>query len=178
MSEFSLIISGFGGQGVLSAGKMAALAAMFEGKEVSWLPSYGPEMRGGTANCSVIISDELIGSPLLNSCDALIALNKPSLEKFESAVKPGGIIILDSSLIDIRPARKDVRTIAIPASTMANEAGNMTFAGVMLLGCLSHNTACYTRMNFEEALKEILPPKKHSMIPAEMEIFDKGGEYR
>ncbi|MHB1453704.1 MAG: 2-oxoacid:acceptor oxidoreductase family protein [Saccharofermentanales bacterium] len=178
MSEFSLIISGFGGQGVLSAGKMAALAAMFEGKEVSWLPSYGPEMRGGTANCSVIISDELIGSPLLNRCDVLIALNKPSLEKFESAVKPGGIIILDSSLIDIRPGRDDVRTIAIPASATANEAGNMTFAGVMLLGCLSNNTACYSRLNFEEALKEILPPKKHSMIPSEMEIFDKGGEYR
>ncbi|MHB8962790.1 MAG: 2-oxoacid:acceptor oxidoreductase family protein [Saccharofermentanales bacterium] len=177
MSEFSMIISGFGGQGVLSAGRMAALAAMFEGKEVSWLPSYGPEMRGGTANCSVILSDEPIGSPLLNRCDALVALNKPSLEKFGSAVKPGGTIILDSSLIDIRPDREDVKVIAIPASDLAAEAGNMTFAGVMLLGCLSRTTKCFSRVNFEEALKEILPLKKHSMIPAEMEIFDKGGEY-
>ena len=177
MSEFSLIISGFGGQGVLSAGRMAALAAMFEGKEVSWLPSYGPEMRGGTANCSVILSDEPIGSPLLNRCDALIALNKPSLEKFAGAVKPGGIIILDSSLIDIRPGRADVNVIAIPASDLAAEAGNMTFAGIMLMGCLSRNTPCFSRVNFEEALKEILPPKKHLMIPAEMEIFDKGAAY-
>ncbi len=174
MSEFSIIISGFGGQGVLSAGRMAALAAMYEGKEVSWLPSYGPEMRGGTANCSVVISDESIGSPLLNSCDVLIALNRPSLEKFEKIVKSGGTVILDSSLVDTRPSRHDIRTIAVPASDVASEKGNMAFAGVMLLGCLAGNLKCYSRDNFEKALKETLPKKKHDMIPDEMEVFDKG----
>ncbi len=178
MSEFSLIISGFGGQGVLSAGRMAALAAMFGGREVSWLPSYGPEMRGGTANCSVVISDSPIGSPLLSRCDALVALNRPSLEKFESALNPGGILLLDSSLVDIRPSRGDIRVFAVPASEAAAECGNMTFAGVMLLGCLAANTACFTREHFEEALREILPPKKQGLIPAEMEIFDRGGGYR
>ena len=178
MSEFSIIISGFGGQGVLSAGKMAALAAMYEGREVSWLPSYGPEMRGGTANCSVVISDENIGSPLLNACDVLIALNRPSLEKFEKVVKPGGTVILDSSLVDIRPGRNDVKTIAVPASEIASEKGNMAFAGVMLLGCLAGNHECYNRENFVKALKETLPPKKHDLIPMEMEFFDKGFLYR
>lgn len=178
MSEFSIIISGFGGQGVLSAGRMAALAAMYEGREVSWLPSYGPEMRGGTANCSVVISDEKIGSPLLNSCDVLIALNRPSLEKFEKIVKPGGTVILDSSLVEIRPSRKDVRTIAVPASESASEKGNMAFAGVMLLGCLAGNLGCYKRDDFEKALKETLPPKKHDLIPMEMEFFDRGFTYR
>lgn len=134
MAEFSLIIAGFGGQGVLSAGKLVATAGLIEGKEVSWLPSYGPEMRGGTANCSVVISDELIGSPLISNCDALIALNKPSLEKFESAVKPNGIIIVDSALVHIAPKRKDITFIAIPASEIASEMGNMTFAGIILLG--------------------------------------------
>ncbi|MDD4326770.1 MAG: 2-oxoacid:acceptor oxidoreductase family protein [Eubacteriales bacterium] len=177
MSEFSIIISGFGGQGVLSAGRMAALAAMLEGREVSWLPSYGPEMRGGTANCSVVISDEPIGSPLLSSCDVLIALNRPSLEKFEKTVKKGGTVILDSSLVEIRPSREDIRTIAVPASDTASENGNMAFAGVMLLGCLSGNLNCYNRDNFRKALEEILPAKKHDLIPLEMEIFDKGYHY-
>lgn len=177
MSEFSIIISGFGGQGVLSAGKIIALAAMYEGKEVSWLPSYGPEMRGGTANCSVVISDEIIGSPLLNSCDVLIALNKPSLEKFESYVNEGGTIILDSSLIDIRPKRTDISVIAIPASNEASDRGNMAFAGVMLLGALYGKHKCYTREDFEKALKETLPEKKHHLIPEELEVFDLGAIY-
>lgn len=177
MSEFSIIVSGFGGQGILSSGIIIALAAMYEGKEVSWLPSYGPEMRGGTANCSVVLSDEIIGSPLLNKCDVLIALNKPSLDKFESYVKEGGTIILDSSLIETRPSRKDITTIAVPASKIASERNNMAFAGVMLLGCLYGKHKSFTRDNFEKALSEALPKKKHYLIPEEMEVFDLGASY-
>lgn len=174
MAEFSLIISGFGGQGVLSAGKLVATAGLIEDKEVSWLPSYGPEMRGGTANCSVVISDELIGSPLISNCDALIALNKPSLEKFESSVKPNGIIIVDSTLVHVAPKRKDINFISIPASEIASDMGNMTFAGIILLGALSCVSGSFSRNSFEEALKDVLPKKHHHLIPQEMEAFDKG----
>jgi len=174
MAEFSLIIAGFGGQGVLSAGKLVATAGLIEGKEVSWLPSYGPEMRGGTANCSVVISDELIGSPLISNCDALIALNNPSLEKFEGNVKPNGIIIVDSTLVHIVPKRKDISFISIPASEIASEMGNMTFAGIILLGALSSVSGSFTRNSFEDALKDVLPKKHHHLIPQEMEAFDKG----
>ena len=177
MKEFSLIISGFGGQGVLSAGKLVATAGLMEDKEVSWLPSYGPEMRGGTANCSVVISDESIGSPLINICDALIALNQPSLEKFETLVKPNGIIIVDSTLVHIAPKRKDVQFIAIPASEIASEMGNMTFAGIVLLGTLSYVSGCFKRDSFENALKDVLPAKHHHFIPQEMEAFDRGKQY-
>lgn len=177
MSEISLVIAGFGGQGILSAGKLVALAAMYEGKEVSWLPSYGPEMRGGTANCAVVLSDEPIGSPLLSKCDVLLVLNRPSLEKFEGMVKPGGVIIIDSSLVDISPKRTDLRTYLVPASKKSADMGNMAFAGVMLLGCMMGITKCFTRTNFEEALKEVLPLKKHDLIPMEMNIFDAGLEY-
>ena len=119
MIDFSIILAGFGGQGILSAGKFAAEAALIEGHEVSWFPSYGPEMRGGTANCSVVISDEAIGSPVINDADVLIALNQPSLEKFEKQVKAGGIIIIDSSLIKVVPTRKDIRFIPIASSDIA-----------------------------------------------------------
>ncbi|MHB1483167.1 MAG: 2-oxoacid:acceptor oxidoreductase family protein [Saccharofermentanales bacterium] len=174
MAEFALIISGFGGQGVLSAGRLVATAGLIEDKEVSWLPSYGPEMRGGTANCNVIISDELIGSPLINNCDALIALNLPSLEKFEPYVKPNGMIFVDSSLVHAKAKRADITFIAIPASEIASDMGNMTFAGIVLLGALSHKTGVFSRDSFEEALKEVLPAKHHHLIPQEMEAFDKG----
>ncbi len=177
MAEFSLIIAGFGGQGVLSAGKLVATAGLIEDKEVSWLPSYGPEMRGGTANCSVVISNELIGSPLISSCDALIALNQPSLEKFEKSVKPNGTIIVDSSLVLINPKRSDIKFIAIPASEIASEMGNMTFAGIILLGALSYKSESFNRSSFEEALMDVLPEKHHHLIPQEMEAFDIGKNY-
>jgi 2-oxoglutarate ferredoxin oxidoreductase subunit gamma len=141
--------------------------------------SYGPEMRGGTANCSVMISDEPIGSPLLTSCDALIALNKPSLEKFARAVKPGGIVILDSSLMISAGSGGYEGVFAMPASTVAAEAGNMTFAGVMLLGCLSRNAACFSPVELSrKRFGKSLPERKHSLIPIEMDVFDRGGEYQ
>ena len=172
--EFSILLAGFGGQGVLSAGKFIATAALLEGKEVSWLPSYGPEMRGGTANCSVIVADSPIGSPILNATDVLIALNGPSLDKFTRLVKPGGLILADSALVHAVPERQDIRFIPIPASTMASEAGNMTFAAVILLGCLAAATLRFSRDSFEKALYDALPARHHHLIPAELAIFDRG----
>jgi 2-oxoglutarate ferredoxin oxidoreductase subunit gamma len=176
VKSLEIVIAGFGGQGILSAGRMVAAAGLFEGYEVSWLPSYGPEMRGGTANCHVIVSDEPVGSPVLNECDCLIALNIPSLEKFESMVRPGGCVILDRSLVPQDPTRKDVRTIAIEASRIASEMGNMTYAGVILLGALCAATDGFRRDSFEKALADVLPKAKHVMIPEEMEAFDLGSK--
>jgi len=175
--DFSIILAGFGGQGILSAGKMAAEAALIEGHEVSWFPSYGPEMRGGTANCSVVISDDIIGSPVINDADVLIALNQPSLEKFEEQLKPGGILIIDSSLIKIVPQRTDIRFIPIASSEIANELGNMAYATIVLLGCLSASTGCFKRESFEAALREVLPERRYHMIPANLEAFDKGAAF-
>jgi len=175
--DFSIILAGFGGQGILSAGKMAAEAALIEGHEVSWFPSYGPEMRGGTANCSVVISDDVIGSPVINDADVLIALNQPSLEKFEEQLKPGGIIIIDSSLIKVVPQRTDIRFIPIASSEIANELGNMAYATIVLLGCLSAATGCFKRESFEAALREVLPERRYHMIPSNLEAFDKGAAF-
>jgi 2-oxoglutarate ferredoxin oxidoreductase subunit gamma len=137
MLDFSVIIAGFGGQGILSGGKFIATAALFENREVSWFPSYGPEMRGGTANCNVVISDSPIGSPVINEADALIAMNGPSLDRFINQVKPGGLVIVASALVPQTPDRQDIQLVQIPASTLAVEAGNITFAMIYLLGCLS-----------------------------------------
>ena len=177
MIDFSVILAGFGGQGILSAGKMAAEAALYEGKEVSWFPSYGPEMRGGTANCSVVISDEPIGSPVINNADVVICLNQPSMEKFESMINPNGILIIDSSLIKAKPTRTDIKFIEMPASDIATELGNMAFATISMLGCLSAATGCFTRESFESALYEILPERRHKLIPGNLEAFDKGASY-
>jgi len=174
VKSLEIVLAGFGGQGVLSAGRLVAAAGLLEGNEVSWLPSYGPEMRGGTANCHVIVADEPIGSPVLNECDCLVALNGPSLEKFEPMVRPGGWIVLDSTLVPEDPTRTDVRTIAIEASRIASSMGNMTFAGVILLGAVAAATKGFRRDSFEKALYEILPKSKHGLIPEEMKAFDLG----
>lgn len=178
MEQCEIILAGFGGQGILSAGKLLAHAGMLEGKNVSWLPSYGPEMRGGTANCSVVISDNAIGSPILNEADVLIAMNGPSLEKFESIVVSGGVIITDSDLVKSGPARKDVDVFEVPATMMASEMGNLTYANIILLGRLLEHTGIVKRESFEAALKEVLSKKKHYMIPEEMDALDKGRNFR
>ncbi|MCQ2424458.1 MAG: 2-oxoacid:acceptor oxidoreductase family protein, partial [Clostridia bacterium] len=117
----SFLFAGFGGQGILFAGKQLAKTAMYENKQVSWLPSYGPEMRGGSANCSVIISDEEIGSPLVNSPDILVALNRPSFDKFASKVKPGGTLLVDSTLVNVKCDRTDINVVYVPATGLAND---------------------------------------------------------
>jgi 2-oxoglutarate ferredoxin oxidoreductase subunit gamma len=177
LTDFSIILAGFGGQGILSAGRIVASAALIEGHEVSWFPSYGPEMRGGTANCGVVISDSTIGSPVINDTDVLIALNGPSLDKFTRQVKPGGLIIVDSTLVKAIPSRQDVRFFSIPASDLANELGNMNFAVVFLLGCLAANSDCISRASFEAALQEVLPARHHHLIPEELKVFDQGADF-
>jgi len=172
------IIAGFGGQGILSAGRLLAYAGMLEDKNVSFLPSYGPEMRGGTANCMVVISDAEIGSPVLNSCTALVVMNNPSLEKFESWLKPGGILIYDSSMIQKKPNRTDIKAFGIPATQLANEAGNKTYSNIYLLGKLIKETGCVKVESFEKALYSVLSESKHYMIPAEMEVLKVGMTYR
>lgn len=172
-----IILAGFGGQGILSMGHFIAHAGLLDGKNVSWLPSYGPEKRGGTANCHVIVGDEEVGSPIISSASVLIAMNGPSLEKFESLVEPGGIIITDKSLVPIKPTRTDVKLYEIPATEMAYALGNATFAGVIVLGKLIALTDVVSTENFEIALRSILKPSKHFMIPDEMKALQQGADY-
>ncbi|HOJ12094.1 MAG TPA: 2-oxoacid:acceptor oxidoreductase family protein [Clostridiales bacterium] len=179
MSEHQeIIIAGFGGQGILSAGRILAYAGMLENKNVSWLPSYGPEMRGGTANCNVIISEEAVGSPILNSATTLIVMNSPSLEKFEKAVIPGGLIIIDSSLVNKKASRTDVEIHEIPATMLASEMGNLTYANIILLGRLIERTRIVSKENFVQALKHILPERKHYLIPEEIKALETGMTYQ
>lgn len=137
MDQYSTVISGFGGQGVILAGKIIARSGMEEGLEVTWLPSYGPEMRGGTANCTAIISSRLIGSPVVNEPSALIAFNKPSLDKFGSSVQKDGIIVLNSSLIEDRPADLRAEVVPVPANKIAQELGNQKVINMVALGAWS-----------------------------------------
>ena len=130
------IFAGFGGQGMLLIGKFLAMANMMDGKHVSWLPSYGPEMRGGTANCSVIVSDDEVASPMIDKADVLIAMNLPSLDKFESKVKPGGLLVINSSIIERKVQRTDVRVVYCDAARIADEVKNPKGANVAILGAM------------------------------------------
>ena len=162
-----IIFAGFGGQGVILAGKILTLAGMSEDKFVSHIPSYGAEMRGGTANCSVIVSDEEVASPVIEMPDVVVALNKPSMTKFEQWLKPGGLLIYNSSLIDIEPSRKDIRTLALPANDMAAETNNARGANMVVLGCLAK--VCPGMISgvkpFEYALDEAISARNKKFNP-------------
>ncbi len=169
------IFSGFGGQGVLSMGKLLAYAAMKEGKEVSWMPSYGPEMRGGTANCMVNISDEPISSPVVTEYDVVVALNQPSLKKFESRVKKGGILIWESSTIKEGPTRKDITVIPLPAIDKAtHELKNVKVMNMLILGALVKLNPIVNADTLLTALKETLPKRHHKLIPLNKEAIEMG----
>lgn len=161
---YNILLAGFGGQGVLFAGKQIAYAGMKADKNVSWLPSYGPEMRGGTANCSVIVSDEPIGCPLVNTPDILISMNLPSYLKFVSAVKEGGVILRDSSLINEPCQRTDVKVYDIPATSLATENGIDGMANVIMLGKLLKETGMFTYEYFENIMISSIPPSKAHLI--------------
>ena len=154
MKDLNIVFAGFGGQGILFAGKVVAYAGLIEGRELSWLPSYGPEMRGGTANCSICLSDEPIGSPLVTNPNVLIAMNRPSLDKFVNEVEPGGTILLDSSLIDERVERDDVTVFYVPASKLAEENGLKGLANIILVGKLRKELAFCTEETHEKALQK------------------------
>jgi len=154
-ATYNLLLAGFGGQGVLFAAKLLSYGGLIQGKEVSWLPSYGPEMRGGTANCSVVLSDESIGSPLVTEPDVLLALNQPSYDKFEGAVVDGGLIIVDSMLVPEVTERAGVRILKIPATTMAEEADLKGLANVIMTGVIVKASTCLDIDNVEAAIKMI-----------------------
>ena len=164
MSSLNILLAGFGGQGILFTGKVMAYAGLMEGKEVSWLPSYGPEMRGGTANCSVCISDDKIGSPLVVTPDVLVAMNLPSLEKFENSVVPGGMIIVDSSIITKKVARTDVEVVYLDASKIAEDNGLKGAANMVILGRLFREKKFCSPENLDKGLQKTIPAKKMALL--------------
>lgn len=169
-----ILIAGFGGQGVLFSGKFLAYKAMMEESQVSWLPSYGPEMRGGTANCSVIVSDMPIGSPIVNKPDVLIAMNLPSLDKYESAVNPGGIIIVDSTLISRRVERTDVRAFYVPATQMASDEGITTLANMIIVGKLIRECDAISHDNLPAALAKVVSARHKEMLDFNLKAIEIG----
>ena len=175
--NMQILIAGFGGQGVLFAGKFLATKGLIEEKNVSWLPSYGPEMRGGTANCSVIISDEPVGSPIVSEPDCLIAMNLPSLKRYENSVVSGGMIIVDSTLIDEKVERDDVSVFYVPATKMAKDEGFATLANMILCGKLIKESADMSFENTEEALKKVIPARKANLLDVNLNALKVGYEY-
>lgn len=162
--SLNILLAGFGGQGVLFAGKLIASAGLIEGRELSWLPSYGPEMRGGTANCSVCLSDDPIGSPLVTQPDALVAMNQPSLEKFIDDVIPGGVVLVDSTMVPIVPERTDINFVAIPATQMAEENGLKGLANVILVGRLFKEVGFSGSEALDQALADSVPARKQHLL--------------
>jgi 2-oxoglutarate ferredoxin oxidoreductase subunit gamma len=169
-----ILIAGFGGQGVMSMGQLIAYAGMKEGKFVSWLPSYGPEQRGGTANCAVVVSEEQVGSPLVSRPTTAIVLNNPSYEKFEPMVRAGGLLVVNSSLISKVSARTDIRVLNIDATDKANELGNPKVANMILLGAFLEETGILSDDSILEALKKVLSPEKHSLLDINRRALELG----
>ena len=170
-----MVFAGFGGQGVLSMGTMLAYAAMKEGKNVSWMPSYGPEMRGGTANCMVNISDEDISSPIVNAYDVGVVLNLPSLKKFEPKIKPGGTLIWESSIIKEPPTRDDIKIYALPAIQLAAEdLKNVKVMNMVVLGALLKVSRVVKKESLLQALTETLPERYHHLIPLNEKALETG----
>jgi len=176
MEEMRIVFAGFGGQGLLFAGKVVAYAGLIDDHEVSWLPSYGPEMRGGTANCSVTLSDEPIGSPLIMDPNILIAMNNPSLIKFESEVTPGGKIFIDTTLINRAPERDDVEVFEVDATNMAEEAGLKGLANIVLVGKMLKETQFCTFETIEAAIRKTVPARKAALIDKNLEALKLGME--
>ena len=177
MCTFNILIAGFGGQGVLFAGKCLAYNGLTEGKQVSWLPSYGPEMRGGTASCSVILSDSPVGSPIVSNPNVLIALNLPSLDKYEPIAVPGAKIFVESSLIDRKVERDDVEAFYIPATKMATELGTPTLANMVILGKMIKETGVVGFDAIENGLKKVIPAKKADMLELNLKALKAGYDY-
>ena len=178
MKTTQILIAGFGGQGILFAGKFLAYKGLLEDLQVSWLPSYGPEMRGGTANCNVILSEEPVGSPIVTSPDVLIAMNLPSLQKYVDAVVPGGQIYVDSTLIAEKVERTDVEVYYIPATAMANEAGVPTLANMVMMGHVLRHNPQLTFEGIEVTVQKLVPPKKAELVGLNMKALEAGRDYQ
>ena len=178
MADFSVIFAGFGGQGVLFMGKVTAYAGLLGGRQVTWMPSYGPEMRGGTANCSVCISDMPVGSPIITQADALVAMSIPSYDKFIDTVKPGGLLIYDSSIFSPENPRNDVKTFALPATQLAGEQNLSGIAGMILLGKLMREAKITDMGVLEAALKKSISEGRAQMIEQNLCAIELGMNYR
>ncbi len=173
--QTEVMFAGFGGQGVMLIGQILAQAAMKEGKEVAWVPSYGPEMRGGTAYCTVVIGDKPIGSPIVKRPSHLVALNRPSLEKFAPAVKPGGVILVNSSLISVPAGRDDVDEFRLAANELAQELGNVRTANIITLAAIVERAGLVSFEHLSQTIKEKFASKS-KLIPINMEAMEKGRE--
>ena len=169
-----IIVSGFGGQGVMLIGQILAYAGMKEEKEVSWLPSYGPEMRGGTANCNIIISDDLVGSPVVTEATAVLVMNQPSLLKFESYVEKGGLLLVNSSMVDKQADRTDIRVCYLPVNEIAMELGNPKIANMVLLGAYIELSKSVGISYVHKALEKVFTGEKERFIPINIQALDKG----
>lgn len=176
MSDYTrtLFCAGFGGQGVMVLGQLVAYGAISEGKFVTWLPSYGPEMRGGTANCGVTVSDREIGSPFVGRADVVVALNQPSLDKYEKVVRPDGVLIYNSNMAEYVPSRKDIRVIPIGASLVARELGNERAVNVIILGVITAISDFISDDTARKVIKEKLGAKKPELLESNLKAYERG----
>lgn len=172
-----IILSGFGGQGIMFAGQIMSYAAMDSGKEVTWIPSYGPEMRGGTANCTVVIADEEIGSPVVKNPDGALVMNLPSLDKYEPVVKPGGALVINSSMVNHAAVRTDITSVAIPCNEIAEEIGNPRLANMVAIGALLACMGVLTLADMETALNNHMPGRHKNLLPKNIEALSRGAEF-
>ncbi|MBO5247833.1 MAG: 2-oxoacid:acceptor oxidoreductase family protein [Clostridia bacterium] len=177
MSTKQFLFSGFGGQGILFAGKFIAYKGLMDGKNVSWLPSYGPEMRGGTASCGVIVGDETVGSPIVSRPDVLVAMNLPSLDKYESSVAPGGIIFVDSTLVSRSVNRTDVTVYPVPATQMASDNGTPTLANMILVGKILKVLNDFDEDSVRTALGKVISAKRADMLEINLNTMKLGADY-
>lgn len=178
MAYTQILIAGFGGQGILFAGKFLAYKGLLEGKQISWLPSYGPEMRGGTANCSVIISDTPVGSPIVSNPDILVVMNLPSLDKYENAAVPGSKIFVDSALIDRKVQREDVDVFYIPATKLASDAGIPTLANMIMMGKMIRQSSVVSFDDIKSALEKVVSAKHADMLSYNLKALETGYNYK
>lgn len=174
--ESRIVFAGFGGQGVMAMGQLITYAGMIEGKNVSWLPSYGPEMRGGTANCGVVVSDEPVGSPVVVDATSAVVMNKPSLDKFEKDIVPGGKLFINSSLIDKKATREDIDIYYIPANEIAIELGNDKVANMVMLGAYLEVTKLVKVESILEAFTKVFGENKARFLPLNQKAIEKGAE--
>lgn len=172
-----IIMAGFGGQGLMFIGKLLIHGAMKEGRNVTWIPSYGPAMRGGTANCTVVISDEAIGSPIITSPHSLIIMNNPSLDAFEPRLKEDGVLVMNSSLITHKVKRKDITVIEVPANEIASGVGDKRVANMVMLGAYVAHTKVISKEKILEGLKDLLGKRKIHLFEVNKEAFEKGIEF-
>ena len=175
--QTEIFLAGFGGQGIMFAGQMLAYTAMDTGKEVTWIPSYGPEMRGGTANCTVVIADEEIGSPLVQNPPGVVAMNLPSLDKYESAVKIGGVLVVNASMVDREVSRKDITWVALPCNEIAEQTGDKKLATIVATGALLELLGVLKVEEVETALKNHMPPRLQKYLSMNVEALKRGAAY-